>query len=306
MFCPNCGAENADKNKFCYKCGEKLPSSQPASVANKWKPASPYPKPAQPSDPLTTPATIGGLAGMAGGALTAIGWFMPWSSIGLGSGMQIALAAFAGGGLLGALAELGDSDAGAIMFLCLGLGVAAILALIPMSGASCVWLGVRVFETRSTGGRWEASDLRLRLQTLRSRGLTIIGLMSLIFVMVNVIPFGGAILGRWFFLTAAGGVVVFVGAMFANRQLPVTPVRPQRMEPAWQRLADQKLQLTKTEQEVLRLVSQDLSDKAIAEWLGMRPADVGMSVGGLLQKFGVENKTDLVRLARQHGYLAAA
>ena len=62
MNCPNCGTQNADTSKFCQVCGNKLPQV-PIS---------------RPPDQLSQAATIGGIAGIAGGGLTILGWLLPW------------------------------------------------------------------------------------------------------------------------------------------------------------------------------------------------------------------------------------
>lgn len=39
MFCPNCGAQNADTSKFCLKCGAALPVNLKPAVAPQAQPA---------------------------------------------------------------------------------------------------------------------------------------------------------------------------------------------------------------------------------------------------------------------------
>ena len=69
MKCPNCEKPNADANKYCWKCGNQLPTpSKPVAVRN--------------SDPITGVAIYGGITYMVGGALTVLGWLFPWFSLG--------------------------------------------------------------------------------------------------------------------------------------------------------------------------------------------------------------------------------
>lgn len=78
MYCPNCGTQNADNNRFCSHCGAKLPITY-TQVPPPEHPLIFY---TAPSDPISHAATIGGIGGMAGGALTVLGWLVPWVSMG--------------------------------------------------------------------------------------------------------------------------------------------------------------------------------------------------------------------------------
>ena len=61
-FCPNCGAANADNNKFCSGCGAMLPvieQAQPVQAAQQpvTQPVQPVAAPVyQPAQPVTQPA----------------------------------------------------------------------------------------------------------------------------------------------------------------------------------------------------------------------------------------------------------
>jgi hypothetical protein len=93
MICPNCKTENSDANRFCLICGEKLPqepatqesrpiaSYPPAALES--QPVAPYPVTQRsPKDPVSQIALIFGIIGVAGGALTVLGWLIPWFGLG--------------------------------------------------------------------------------------------------------------------------------------------------------------------------------------------------------------------------------
>lgn len=51
MYCPNCGKENKEKNKFCYNCGQRMPDFQEAGLSHQaYTPT--YTKPVKKPNPL--------------------------------------------------------------------------------------------------------------------------------------------------------------------------------------------------------------------------------------------------------------
>lgn len=59
--------------------------------------------------------------------------------------------------------------------------------------------------------------------------------------------------------------------------------------------------LTPRETQVLELVADGLSNKAIAKILGVSDETIKFHLGSILGKLGASNRTDAVRIALQHG-----
>lgn len=59
--------------------------------------------------------------------------------------------------------------------------------------------------------------------------------------------------------------------------------------------------LTPREAQVLELVADGLSNKAIAGILGISDETIKFHLGSILGKLGASNRTDAVRIALQHG-----
>ena len=51
MFCPNCGSQNSDNDKFCANCGTILTPETPAAPAEPATPVAPV-EPAAPAEPV--------------------------------------------------------------------------------------------------------------------------------------------------------------------------------------------------------------------------------------------------------------
>lgn len=62
--------------------------------------------------------------------------------------------------------------------------------------------------------------------------------------------------------------------------------------------------LTPREAQVLELVADGLSNKAIAGILGISDETIKFHLGSILGKLGASNRTDAVRIALQHGLIA--
>ncbi len=77
----------------------------------------------------------------------------------------------------------------------------------------------------------------------------------------------------------------------------------------WQDMGDPaidiqfKVELTKTEGKILRLVTRGLSNKDIAKELGISPRTVESHVSNILQKTALSNRTELTRWALEGGHL---
>jgi DNA-binding NarL/FixJ family response regulator len=62
--------------------------------------------------------------------------------------------------------------------------------------------------------------------------------------------------------------------------------------------------LTKREGQVLGLLADGLSNKAIAAALGVSDETIKFHLGSILGKLGASNRTDAVRLALKHGLVS--
>jgi DNA-binding CsgD family transcriptional regulator len=236
---------------------------------------------------LTFPTAIGGFAGLAGGAITIIGWFLPWSSLGLGSGLQIALASVVGGGILGYLAEWAN---------------AAYMALIPLLGALCLTTSVNILESRLVHDKIGVSILQGELRSLRGWAIWVILLMFLIFILVVAVPFGNIVLGRGFYLTAGGAVIAFLGALWAQIQIPpLTSIGRYRG-----RTAHYRPQLTEEERELLEHLAQERTNEEIARLLGITTAWANARIYRLMEKFEVKSRAELISVLWDMGYLPPA
>jgi hypothetical protein len=235
MYCPSCGTQNTDTNRFCIKCGTALPaqiSGPPSS-----RPVTLAPQPT-PRNPASSAATIGGLAGLGGGALAIIGWFMPWSAIQGINGLQVTLSAFTAG-----IAALGLTDGafgyssqvnnvGGLLGI-IALVIAVAYGSIPVIGIACVRTGLKLVELRPG----HPNAVKHEIGTLKSRSTTGFVLMLTLYlipmvlsaVIISVLPFLllaqqlfqslGLGLGGGYFVAGSGFVLAFVGAIFARSQL---------------------------------------------------------------------------------------
>lgn len=236
MYCSSCGTQNADTSKFCIKCGQALSgiSAQAPAYASTQSPSLPESTKTT-RDSAATAALYGGIAGLVGGAISVVGWLMPWSNAVIVSisGLQITL-----GALTGSFAGLGTlqySNAGWIL-VCLGFFFAAVFGAIPILGILCVRTGLSVFEYRSShSSRYPVQD---KLDQLRSRSVKGMVIMAAIFLVPlvlsalvsvavpgffalgqlgNLLPNSGY--GNGFFLSAGGFVLVYIGFRLAQSQM---------------------------------------------------------------------------------------
>ncbi|MCL4266963.1 MAG: zinc-ribbon domain-containing protein [Anaerolineae bacterium] len=299
MFCPNCGTQNADGSKFCSSCGKALQTTMPSTPVIRPSPLPPtYYTPPRPSNPLPMVATVGSVVGMVGGVLIVIGWFLPWSSIRLGSGPQI-LGLLLTGGLLGGLA---DDGIGAL-FALLALGMAVVVVLIPIWGFLCGRIGMHLFENRAESSKYVIQE---ELQRLRGRATFVLVLMAIIFVLTSLIPFlGGAVLGRGYYLMVVGAVIIFLGTLYGRSQLgsaeAVSQYQPViHSQPI---STTDSESITEQERRILELLSQGLPNQEIAARLGKRPIETSLMVTDLQEKMGVLNERELVKKARVQGLI---
>jgi hypothetical protein len=182
---------------------------------------------------------------MAGGALTILGWLVPWVStgglvdtllsllnlgsrpglftfgLGVGNGLQISLfSLFAGFAALGLSDQFNE---GAFILLGLLLLVfAGVLISIPLMAVDIFRTGLKTFEARTYDPEQKQSrheSIRDLLQIARNRSTSIFLILAAIFILAALIPFGTAVLGGGFYLTALGVVISYVGAFYSQSQL---------------------------------------------------------------------------------------
>ena len=236
MYCSSCGTPNADNSKFCVRCGNALTSvSLPTSSNNSPSIMPPSRPGGAATEPLGSAKLYGGLAGLGGGALSIVGWLLPWSNAVLVSisGLQITISGFTAG--LAGLGMLRYSNASWIL-VCLGLFIGLVFGAIPVLGILCLRSGFRVFETKAAHA--DASRIFGDLAQLRSRSVKGIILVAAIFLVPlvlsailttafpglsllgqvsNLLPNSGY--GSGFFLTAGGFVLAYIGARLAQSQI---------------------------------------------------------------------------------------
>ena len=244
MYCSKCGAQNEDANRFCLSCGAALatvavPTPAPMSFTSVTLP--------KPSGPVALAAPIGGIAGIVGGATSAIGWFMPWFGLGqvgsslggiagllLGSGGG-GLASALGGGIGGSGFQLlllvlqipsllnsfnaygARSDTGSI----LGLVIVAILilVLIPILGLLNIRAGVAALQLRSTTDSISIGTVKNQLNAIINNSSFGFILLVAIFILLSQIPFATMLLSSGFFITAGGFALAWFAAVTAKGQV---------------------------------------------------------------------------------------
>ena len=239
MYCPNCGTQNADTNKFCLKCGSQLPGQNvftpgPAPVFN--------PMYAHPADPVSQAATIGGICGIAGGGLTLLGWFVPWFSlgglvgsllslfnassgsslmrfgVGVGNGLQITLLSLTAG-----FAALSSKEEIIVLIGLICLVLAAVLIAMPITAITILSSGFRTFEISLSGGSADtlakSQKIKANMESVKGKSATLFAILAVFFILMAAIPFGTAVLGSGFYLTALGVIVSYVGAYFARSKV---------------------------------------------------------------------------------------
>ena len=257
MYCSNCGTQNADTNKFCIKCGTALPqvhSDLPVSPLNH--------RSRRLQNPPASAVTIGGLAGLVGGAIGIIGWLMPWTNVVVTSfsGLQITLTALnAGFAGLGAFQGTGLAFFWPI-YLCFVITI--VYGTVPLQGVWCIKAGLNIFERRGSTrnqhqieaemdrlrtGSAKLKDVRrvllrteIEMDWLRSRsvrGIVLVALIFLVPVILSALLLAAQPIlivgelsnllpnsgyGSGFFVAAGGFVLTYIGARLARSQLDVS------------------------------------------------------------------------------------
>jgi hypothetical protein len=237
MYCTNCGSQNSDNSRFCNNCGAQLPGPN-ANIPPPMHQQRFYTK--EPPDPISRAATIIGIGSMAGAALTVFGWLVPWLSIsglvstlmsfmklgfgsglfnvtsGVGSGLQISMLLLIAGFASFGLAE---HSGGLILLGLFLLVISGVLFSIPIIAISIFRIGMQTFLQRTSGKKdseyrkWHTEDSQ---KTVRKRSSIIFIILVVIFLLAAIIPFGTAILGNGFYLTALGAVISFAGALISQ------------------------------------------------------------------------------------------
>ena len=141
MFCPNCGAQNADNVPFCANCGSRIEGQAPAAPAYHAAPAYPsaptYPNapaygaapvaPAYGAAPATVPGKGLGIASMVVGIISLVLFCTTW----------IAMACAIVGAVLGGIAVKKAKDVG----MKNGMAVAGLVcSIIALAIAAIVWI----------------------------------------------------------------------------------------------------------------------------------------------------------------------
>lgn len=311
MFCPNCGTENSESNKFCMNCGNSLSTLKVSAAARR---SSIPPKLNADQYPLSAAATTGGLIGIIGGAAVLVGWLLPWFDfgkllgplleiLGLGLGLfglpAFVLSARLGSGLqfslafillsIAAFSSSSGSDAGSFAALVLGLivlGLGIVFISIPIVAITFLRAGIRMLESRKAPNSTDLSKIGTDLQMLRGRSAFIFVFMSIIFFIAVAIT-GTLFFSQGFYLTSGGAAAVYLGAIFAKSQFPQL-----------RRPSNRPDELTQDEKEVLKLLADNLPNVEIANKLGVSPIKTSMLKSGLMEKLGAVDEDELIRKAR--------
>lgn len=224
MNCPNCGTPNIAGARYCGNCGGVLP----AVVS-----PLPSPVPITPQvNPITTPATLSGLAALVGGVLVVIGWLMPWFGLGNGYGYSSGVGSFLGGfsagivsglqlaliTLLSGLASFGlggNSSIGVVIGL-IALLSFTLLVIFPILGALNIGVGNSTYALRHSTIDMDRQTVSRRQDEIRSRSISGLILLVVIYALVSLIPFLTNALGGGFFITAIGFGISFLGAFLTK------------------------------------------------------------------------------------------
>jgi DNA-binding NarL/FixJ family response regulator len=146
---------------------------------------------------------------------------------------------------------------------------------------------------------WTSADLR-RLSQVRRQGHPVVALATTADEARRLRASGAsAVLTRSIDADALEAALraVVEGLLVFDASLEPSP--QEQMDPA-----DMEATLTPRELEVLRLVAQGLSNKAIGAQLAIRESTVKDHVNALLDKLGAQSRTEAVTLALRRGLIA--
>jgi hypothetical protein len=214
----------------------------------------------EPGSPVALAAPVGGIAGILGGAASAIGWFMPWFGLGQigqgigalggllglgglgggsglgsllgggvgGSGFQLLMLAFQVPGLLNSFGGLyggfgARPDTGGILLIAI-LAI-LVLILIPIMGLLNIRAGASALQLRSDRDSIGVNLVRNQLNALTTNSTIGFILMVIIFILLAQIPFATMLLSSGFFITAGGFALAWFGALLAKGQIRPGPYR---------------------------------------------------------------------------------
>lgn len=236
MHCPNCGSENDASNRFCLNCGHQLQTAAQQTSRSAQPPPS-RPDVRKPTDPRAEAVTIGAVSGILGGGLTALGWMLPWFSLGSLANTLLRLLELGGGGfgldlgrgvgnglqlslftLIASFAALSDGDTALLGLF--GLLITGVIILVAVLAILNIRTGIKTFEQRTPGAdSHRTPSIHSMMQTLRSRSTVIFVIMLVIFILISVIPFGTSVLSGGFYTTALGAIVSYFGAFYVQTRL---------------------------------------------------------------------------------------
>lgn len=84
--------------------------------------------------------------------------------------------------------------------------------------------------------------------------------------------------------------------------LPDAIVQALRKTPSTKQVPDPESRLTRREFEIIQLIATGLSNEEIAEKLVISKSTVGVHIGNILNKLGLENRTQAALYALRHGW----
>lgn len=326
MYCPSCGTQNDDHHKFCKKCGTTLPTLQAKQqTVTSPKPAQSTIRTAEkaslnPADQVASYALTGAVVSMIGGAVTVIGWFMPWSKDFATSTNGLKLTITAINRIFGSFVLSELSQELAFLTMLYGIVTAIAYGIIPILGALTLKDGYAVFEKRNPSNSFGQSTLT----TLQFRGRNGFILVAIIFFipmlfstiigsLFPVLDFFGGLLGRLIqsetgagiFVTAAGFAMTYVGARYAGTKISEynvgeAEIRRADFQAAGQAKQLEQLQpeasppLNEKEKEIVRAYIETKDDAEVSSKLNIPESILNRILLDLFHRYKVSNKDDLI------------
>jgi hypothetical protein len=205
MYCPSCGTQNSDTNRFCMKCGTALPAAATPT------PVSYAPRPAYAAaSPNWRP--VGWLT-LAAAAISILGFFLPWLSLSTGLFGSMLGASSLQGGVSGwslffynittILPALFDSRSGGLRgmsSLPAGYAILLFLALIDLIAIVLVLIAglvaaVHAYRLMNAAPSTDNAVQQRRLRRIRSNGIAGLVPAILFFLLIQGLlgfSFGGS------------------------------------------------------------------------------------------------------------------
>jgi DNA-binding CsgD family transcriptional regulator len=334
MICtnPECLTPNPDTNKFCVKCGQKLPMHEivPTSKPNSPKINIDEHAVLDAAKNVTSGlgAIVGSLIGIIGGAGVIIGWFLPWVQLGglLGAGIGL-LNLLGGGNQLGGLGGLGNGlqiflgllgfafvifglssspmtnpyvqqsvvAGGGVLLGLFALILACVVIALPIMGLSILRSGIKTLDLRTEMGKLANAKISARLMDMRKKAVTIFVILAIVFIGFAALPFGGtSLLGPGFITMAISALAVFIGALLTRSMMGSTSDSSPTYSNAEPAFTTDEIRVTK-------MLAQGKAMQDIAASLELSEWHVGSIKRDAMTKLGAKDDESLIGKAIEKG-----